>query len=647
MGVEVVESNSAVNMENGNEASTSVENGKVIINFGSHGVEEPVKGEAPKVFESSAPKDAVDEWPEPKQVHSFYFVRYRAFEDPNLKNKLDLADKELQKRNQDRFQLIERLKEKRGDRAQIIAQLRSLGVENKQFRIFMDEKRKEMEPLQQALGKLRGPAGSRERASGICSSEEELNDLIKSFQYRIQHESIPLSEEKQILREIKQLEGTREKVIANSAERARIQDSLGEKEAIQDQVKLIGVDLDGVRKEKQVISAKLKQLDDAKLEAEKVIKALEEELTTITEKRDKTFENIKEMRKQRDEGNSPYHQNRVVLTKAKVLAVNKDVEALKDLSDSEVENFMNLWNNNKAFRDDYERRILSSLDARQLSRDGRMRNSEEKPLVSVEVPTPSVPEVVKTTFKQPPKQNLVSAAKEDASEWKDQNPKNAKSNKGNNKTELTLEKIEEQDREEVFQSDKIQKDSLPRKEELDETKLKELKKAEEMAKRIQTEERRKKLAEKAAAKAAKKAEQEAEKKLKEIISFLRTLFPTNKFSSFDTEVILFEFIQEREKRARKKTGTTAAAVDSEEPSETNEEVVEQEMVEEKFETTVPLKNKARKENPIRHRARPRGGLDSLPKAMLKRKKTTDYWMWTISAALVVLALMVVGYIYLS
>lgn len=47
-----------------------------------------------------------------------------------------------------------------------------------------------------------------------------------------------MTEEKQILREIKQLEGTREKVIANSAMRAKIQDSLGQKEAIQDQVKV-------------------------------------------------------------------------------------------------------------------------------------------------------------------------------------------------------------------------------------------------------------------------------------------------------------------------------------------------------------------------------------------------------------------------
>lgn len=61
---------------------------------------------------------------------------------------------------------------------------------------------------------------------------------IHSLQYCIQHESIPLSEEKQLLREIKQLEGTREKVVANDAIKAKIQESLGQKDVIQDQVKV-------------------------------------------------------------------------------------------------------------------------------------------------------------------------------------------------------------------------------------------------------------------------------------------------------------------------------------------------------------------------------------------------------------------------
>ncbi|KAK6134600.1 hypothetical protein DH2020_031659 [Rehmannia glutinosa] len=480
-------------IENGSELNESVVNEKVDITFGTHGVDEPVKGEVNNVSESNVPKDAVDEWPEPKQIHSFYIVRYRALEDQNLKAKLDVAEKELQKKNQARLQIVEKIRAKRericptnlmmddvenayADRSQLIAQLRSLGVENKQFRSIMDEKRKEMEPLQQALGKLRGAPGGGERGPGICSSEQELNDLIKSYQYRIQHESIPLTEEKQILREIKQLEGTRQKVIANAAERARIQDSMGEKDAIQGQVKLIGVDLDGVRKEKQVINAKLKQLDEEKLAIEKDISVLEDELTA----------------------NSPFYQNRTLLTKAKVLASNKDVDALKELSETEVEKFMSLWNSNKAFRDDYERRILPSLDMRQLSKDGRLRNPGEKPLVVIETPTTSGTEVVKTSAKQTPKVDVVSPAQVDASsEQKAQKAKSAKNPKeGNKKTEITLEKTDQVDKEEFFSTDKSKETSLPKRDEVDETKLKELRREEEIAKRNQAEERKKKQAEK-------------------------------------------------------------------------------------------------------------------------------------------------------
>lgn len=63
----------------------------------------------------------------------------------------------------------------------MIAQLKSVGEETKQFRLIMDEKRKEMEPLQQALGKLRtSNTGGRER-SFICSSEEQLNDVVSCY----------------------------------------------------------------------------------------------------------------------------------------------------------------------------------------------------------------------------------------------------------------------------------------------------------------------------------------------------------------------------------------------------------------------------------------------------------------------------------
>ena len=55
---------------------------------------------------------------------------------------------------------------------------------------------------------------------------------------RIVHESISLAEEKRLVKEIKDLEKTRSKVISNAANRAKLQDTVVEKEAIQDQVKV-------------------------------------------------------------------------------------------------------------------------------------------------------------------------------------------------------------------------------------------------------------------------------------------------------------------------------------------------------------------------------------------------------------------------
>ncbi|KAJ0475451.1 putative proton pump-interactor [Helianthus annuus] len=356
----------------------SVENGHVGENESGPHVSESVRVE--KAPEPSFPKDAVDEWPEEKKFHSLYFVKYRTVEDQALKAKLDQADKDLKKLNLARDPITEKLRAKRNERAQVIGQLKALVEEKNHFRTIMDGKRKEIEPLQQALGKLRGPnnANRDNRAGYICSSEEELNDVIKSMQYRIQHESITLNEEKQIIREIKQLEGTRDKVIANAAMRAEVQKSVGEKDAIQDQVKSIGVDLDGVRKDQQAIKAKLKTLETEKEAINGVIASLEEELRVVIEKRDKVYDKIRELRNKREEGNTCFYQNRSLLNDARRLAASKDVNALIELSTSEVDKFMSEWNSSKAFREDYEKRILQSLDMRQLSKDGRMRNPEEE-----------------------------------------------------------------------------------------------------------------------------------------------------------------------------------------------------------------------------------------------------------------------------
>ncbi|KAJ6298130.1 hypothetical protein OIU76_019295 [Salix suchowensis] len=340
----------------------------------------------------------------------------------------------------------------------------------------------------------------------------------------------------------------------------------------------MGVDLDGVKKEQQVLWGKIDGLDGKVKALDTEISTLQDELTAVTQKRDKAYETIQELRQQRDEANANFYQCRMLLTKAKELAARKDVVTLDELAHAEVEKFMSLWSHNKAFRDDYKKRILPSLDRRQLSKDGRIRNPGEKPLVMLESPILSEPEPVQ---------------------------------KETTKTELktTIEHSDIVDKE-VSGLEILQKNSSAEKE-VDEAKLKEMKREEEIAKAKQAMERKKRLAVKAAAKAAARAQKDAEKKLKE-----------------------------REKKLKKK----AAATVPEEPAEAVAEAAEPEMVEVNDEVPVPVKEKVRKENTLRPRNRPRGP-DSLPKAISRRRKSTNYWIWAAPAALVVLLFLALGYYY--
>lgn len=579
------------------------------ISFGSHGNDEKFKGEAKNVPESNLPDHVVDEWPRPTQIHSFYFVRYRPYDDPTLKTKVDLADKDVQKKNLARSQITEKLKVKRSDRAKVISQLKVLTAEDKQFRLIIDEKRKEMEPLQQALGKLRGNNAGRERGSALCSSEEELDKLIQSLNNRIQHESISLNEEKQIIREINQLQGTREKVISNSAMKAKIQESLGQKEVIQDQVKGMGVDLDGVRKEQQAVKVKIKPLEEELRAIDNDISSLEAELEVVTHNRRTAYENLQGLRQQRDEGNVSFYQNRSLLNKARELASKKDVSSLEEFSHTEMENFMVQWNNNKAIRDDYQRRILGSLDSRELSKDGRIRNPNEKLLVAVEAPSPSETGMVtKATVKQP-NEDLKSFSKHDAvSSQKGQ--KGANNNKVASDSKHTPTPVDKEEEDIPLLEKPHEKDSSAGNE-VDAAKLKEMKREEEMGKAKLAMERKKKLAEKAAVKAAVRAKKEAERKLKE-----------------------------REKKAMKKAAASIVPSHVDKPTELAAEI---ENDSEEAKMPLPQNNRDHQENTtVRSRQRLKGP-EPRPRVVLRRKKSTNYWLWAAPISLLAVLLLVFGY----
>lgn len=114
VGFEAVQGPSGAMTEGGHSANENgkLDQGNEPIKFGSHG-DESVKKEVNEVSVANFPKDAVDEWPAPKQTHSFYFVRYQTYDDPKIKAKVDQVSREVETRNNARSQIIDALKAKR------------------------------------------------------------------------------------------------------------------------------------------------------------------------------------------------------------------------------------------------------------------------------------------------------------------------------------------------------------------------------------------------------------------------------------------------------------------------------------------------------------------------------------------------------
>uniref|UniRef100_A0A1J3JXV5 Proton pump-interactor 4 n=1 Tax=Noccaea caerulescens TaxID=107243 RepID=A0A1J3JXV5_NOCCA len=321
----------------------------------------------------SLPGDAVEEEEEEEWSGEnrlcFYLVKQFAYDDPEIKDKIDEADNEIYQCNSDRIQIANKLKAKRAERLSLVAPMEDL--------ISSVDEYSEMCPHQ--------------------SMSMEINDIMKEQE----------------------------------------------------------------------------RLEEIKME----IESLDAQLGCVLDQRDKAFERIKLLRIQRDKGNAAFFQSRAVMKKAMELAASRNVRDLEELASSEVDKFMSLWNNDKAFRDDYKKRILPSLDEQKMRRNGNetaVRKAMERKRFSTE---------------------------------------------------------EESDDSMDFDIRLLRKEE----EEIDEESLKEKKREEQLEKARLAMERKRKLHEKATAKAAIRVKKEAEKKLKDLEKRAKKKAASNSSSPSDVD----------------------------------------------------------------------------------------------------------------
>ncbi|EOA40348.1 hypothetical protein CARUB_v10009075mg [Capsella rubella] len=235
------------------------------------------------------------------------------------------------------------------------------------------------------------------------------------------------------------------------------------------------LEMDQVNKDQEVVTGKIYRLSERLSEIKMEIELLDIQMASVLDQRDKAVERIKILRIQRDKGNAAFFQSRVVMKRAIELAASGNVRDLEELTNSEVEKFMSRWNNEKAFREDYKKRILPSLDERKLRHNGQITDPEG------DVDFESGNETVgKKAIEH--KRFSTEEESEDSMDF------------------------------DIPVYEKLGKEE----EEIDEETLKEKKREEQTEKARLAMERKRKLHEKSAAKAAIRVKKEAEKKLKEL-----------------------------------------------------------------------------------------------------------------------------------
>ncbi|KAI4322689.1 hypothetical protein L6164_022359 [Bauhinia variegata] len=342
----------------------------------------------------------------PKQVHHFYFVRIWPTE-PDSVLKIKKAERVIEEMNHQHLQISEKIKEKMSELDQANYRLKNLNYYHGGFRSSLTRQAKILNALYMVLDKLRQGNHACRRGTNHSGFEEDLDS--RKLNILMLHGNKSLAEEKKILREMSlsqqrdaapfsrlELESLKSAIYRNyygygklydgilrqikefqlqgTSAKGKNCDSAALMKAIKDLLKLVNYDPSEKRKEMMALATKIRHAEREIEAMNKVIRSLQKKMTDKYLRKDEAYQSILKLKKTYDKEIRDYNQYCWVMNNFHQLAAKKDIGALKQLSSTEVSKFMLEWNNNKAFREDYEKRVLPSLERRPLSRDRWIKN---------------------------------------------------------------------------------------------------------------------------------------------------------------------------------------------------------------------------------------------------------------------------------
>ncbi|KAG6434893.1 hypothetical protein SASPL_106537 [Salvia splendens] len=422
-----------------------------------------------------------------------FLIRTPRFDDESLREQIRLAKLQVDETTRLRDAIQLQIQEKRLANTQIHGiDYEYAKSEGRNNRKLVRSKRTEIDSLQSVINKAKN-----------ALSIEDIDKQIHDMEHMIQHETLPLKEEKQFIREIKQLKQLREQLSSNMGSQDEIKKALEQREETEERLKILRKELDVLKS--RVVKAEATAVEAGKKydDENRKVKELQAQFRAANDVRQEAYAQWQDLRKE--------------LTK-------------------KVESFMELWNTNPEFRSDYAKfnarsnvRRFGTLDCRSLGPDevppvvpsyanerGNKRLVVLTPVkvdLAQQVPTMELNQKIPTE-----KMTVDSKSTKKVTEPKNQNVVNApavtvQENGPDTHTVSHLADMEPvKSKEEI---ELIRKADELRREE-DAAKLKEQRRLEALAKANEARERKKRQAEKMQQRAELKTQKEAEQREKAV-----------------------------------------------------------------------------------------------------------------------------------
>ncbi|KAK3029004.1 hypothetical protein RJ639_038207 [Escallonia herrerae] len=389
-------------------------------------------------------------------------------------------------------------------------------------------KRQEIDSVQSVINRVKN-----------AISVEDIDGRIHTMEHMIQHETLPLKEEKQFIHEIKRLKHLRGQLSSNMGSQDEIQEALDQKDQIEERLKILKKELDALKdsvsKAEMASVAAGKKYDDES----KRVKEFQAKFRAADDTRQEAYAHLLSLKRLLFEKNKYFRMYKDVSMAVSNYTRRVDRAAFPRLCADEMETMMELIIKNEDFRKEYVKCNVRSTVRRFRTLDGRSLAPDEEPLVLPSYLDERVGRSVSSSGKGG-SSTLISTVEQVKQVSPAQGEAGGKStemvaenNSQSVKSEKTVKPIpgsglasvsgrdetggrkEEENAESKEEQELARKAEELRKEEMAANKLKEQHRLEEKAKAKEALERKKRNTEKAQIRAELRAQKEAEQKEKE------------------------------------------------------------------------------------------------------------------------------------